>query len=159
MGFIALMTSNLYKAHFEPEEEFLGRIGSGAETAEISKLFSENMEWEIAGDTGVLPWIEQKSGRGVITDFVKPELRSRATIFWGSPSPDQITAPPMASRSSGGTNFGEGLWSQSNVAATSGLCLFNPPHAAESLTTRSRPITPDTAPHRKTAVRKAPGCR
>jgi uncharacterized protein len=27
------------------------------------------MEWEIAGDTGVLPWIGKKSGRGAVTDF------------------------------------------------------------------------------------------
>jgi uncharacterized protein len=40
-------------------QEFLARMGSGAEPAEIAKLFSENMEWEIAGDTGVLPWIGQ----------------------------------------------------------------------------------------------------
>ena len=38
-------------------QEFLRRMGSGAESAEIAKLFSENLEWEIAGDTGVLPWI------------------------------------------------------------------------------------------------------
>jgi hypothetical protein len=29
-------------------KEFLGRVGSGAEPVEIAKLFSENMEWEIA---------------------------------------------------------------------------------------------------------------
>jgi hypothetical protein len=50
--------------------EFLRRMGSGAEPAEIAKLFSETMEWEIAGDTGVLPWIGHKSGRTAITDFV-----------------------------------------------------------------------------------------
>jgi ketosteroid isomerase-like protein len=50
--------------------EFLGRMGSGAEPVEIAKLFSENMDWEIAGDTGVLPWIGQKSGRAAITDFI-----------------------------------------------------------------------------------------
>ena len=58
-------------------QEFLGRMGGGAEPAEIAKLFSENMEWEIAGDTGVLPWIGQKSGRAAITDFVND---SRAMI-------------------------------------------------------------------------------
>ena len=45
-------------------------MGSGAEPAEIAKLFSESVEWEIAGDTGVLPWIGRKSGRAAITDFV-----------------------------------------------------------------------------------------
>ena len=58
-------------------QEFLGRMGSGAEPVEIAKLFSENMEWEIAGDTGVLPWIGRKSGRVAITDFV---IDSRAMI-------------------------------------------------------------------------------
>lgn len=57
--------------------EFLRRMGSGAEPAEIANLFSENMEWEIAGDTGVMPWIGQKSGRAAVTDFVKD---SRALI-------------------------------------------------------------------------------
>jgi hypothetical protein len=42
---------------------------SGADAAETARLFRENMEWEIAGDPGVLPWIGQKSGRGAITDF------------------------------------------------------------------------------------------
>jgi hypothetical protein len=77
---------------------------------------------------------------GRIEFSIKPEFRSRAIIFWGIAPPDQIITPPMASRSSGGTNFGDALCSQSNVAVTSGLCLFNPPQAAESLTTRSRPI-------------------
>jgi ketosteroid isomerase-like protein len=58
-------------------QEFLRRMGSGAESAEIAKLFSENLEWEIAGDTGVLPWIGQKSGRTAITDFVND---SRAMV-------------------------------------------------------------------------------
>ncbi len=33
-------------------QEFLARMGSGAEPAEIAKLLSVNMEWEIAGDVG-----------------------------------------------------------------------------------------------------------
>ena len=51
-------------------QEFLRRMGSGAEPAEIAKLFSENMEWEIAGDTSILPWIGQKSARIAVTDFI-----------------------------------------------------------------------------------------
>ena len=58
-------------------QEFLRRMGSGAEPAEIANLFSENMEWEIAGDTGILPWIGRKSGRVAVTNFVKD---SRAMI-------------------------------------------------------------------------------
>ena len=52
-------------------QEFLRRMGSDAEPAEIAKLFSETLEWDIAGDTGVLPWIGHKSGRAAITDFVR----------------------------------------------------------------------------------------
>src|SRR5882672_5657257 len=62
---------------FHLAQEFLGRMGSGAEPSEIAKLFSETLEWEIAGDTGALPWIGHKSGRAAITDFVRD---SRAMI-------------------------------------------------------------------------------
>lgn len=56
---------------FQLAQEFLSRMGSDAEPTEIAKLFSETVEWEIAGDTGVLPWIGHKSGRAAITDFVR----------------------------------------------------------------------------------------
>jgi ketosteroid isomerase-like protein len=58
-------------------QEFLRRMGSGAEPSEIAKLFGETLEWDIAGDTGALPWIGHKSGRAAITDFVRD---SRAMI-------------------------------------------------------------------------------
>jgi len=58
-------------------QEFLRRMGSGVEPSEIAKLFSETLEWDIAGDTGALPWIGDKSGRAAITDFVRD---SRAMI-------------------------------------------------------------------------------
>ena len=43
--------------NFQLAQEFLRRMGSGAEPSEIAKLFSETLEWDIAGDTGALPWI------------------------------------------------------------------------------------------------------
>ena len=58
-------------------QELLRRMGSGVEPSEIAKLFSETLEWDIAGDTGALPWIGHKSGRAAITDFVRD---SRAMI-------------------------------------------------------------------------------
>src|SRR5882762_3762941 len=58
-------------------QEFPGRRGSGAEPAEIATLFCEHMEYEIAGDTGVLPWIGKKSGRAAITDFVNDSRARR----------------------------------------------------------------------------------
>ncbi|SRR6266478_3770336 len=56
-------------------QTFLSRMGSGAEPPEIARLFSESLEMEVAGDTGVLPWIGKKSGRRAITDFVR-DLRA-----------------------------------------------------------------------------------
>jgi ketosteroid isomerase-like protein len=58
-------------------QEFLRRMGSGVEPSQIARLFSETLEWDIAGDTGALPWIGHKSGRAAITDFVRD---SRAMI-------------------------------------------------------------------------------
>ena len=52
-------------------QEFLRRMSSGDDPSESAKLFSETLEWDIAGDTGVLPWIGHKSGRAAITDFVR----------------------------------------------------------------------------------------
>jgi uncharacterized protein len=62
---------------FRVAQEFLSQLGSDAEPVKIAELFSENMEWEIAGDTGVLPWIGKKSGRAAIVDFIAD---SRAMI-------------------------------------------------------------------------------
>jgi uncharacterized protein len=59
----------------ELAQEFLRRMRSGAEASDIATLFSENLEWEIAGDTGALPWIGRKSGRNALVDFVN-DLRS-----------------------------------------------------------------------------------
>jgi hypothetical protein len=36
-------------------QEFLARMGSGTELAEIAELFSDNLEWGIAGDIAALP--------------------------------------------------------------------------------------------------------
>lgn len=58
-------------------QEFLSRMASGAEPTEIAKLFSDTLEWEIAGDDGVLPWIGKKTGRAAIADFVRD---SRAMV-------------------------------------------------------------------------------
>lgn len=51
-------------------QEFLRLMGSGAEACDIGRLFGENLEWKIAGDTGALPWIGEKSGRSALVDFI-----------------------------------------------------------------------------------------
>jgi hypothetical protein len=49
-------------------------MGGGAAPAEVAALFSDNLEWEIAGDNGALPWIGKKSGRKAVADFVSETL-------------------------------------------------------------------------------------
>lgn len=51
-------------------QEFLKRLQMGAEPDKVAELFSQNAEWDIAGDTGVLPWIGKKSGRKAVVDFL-----------------------------------------------------------------------------------------
>ena len=51
-------------------QELLRLMGSGAEASGIARLCSENLDWEIAGDTGALPWIGKKSGSNAIVDFI-----------------------------------------------------------------------------------------
>ena len=51
-------------------QEFLARMGGGAQPAEIADLFSETVEWEIAGDDGALPWIGKKTGRSAVVECV-----------------------------------------------------------------------------------------
>jgi len=45
-------------------KEFLHLMGSGADATELARLFSEQVEWEIAGDTGALPWDREKIRQG-----------------------------------------------------------------------------------------------
>jgi ketosteroid isomerase-like protein len=51
-------------------QEFLSRLGAGAEPEEIAKLFSPDLDLEIPGDAGALPWIGRTTGRGAIVDFI-----------------------------------------------------------------------------------------
>jgi hypothetical protein len=47
------------------------------------------LEWEVAGDTGALPWIGKKSGRSTVVDFVND---SAAMIERIGPDVDEILA-------------------------------------------------------------------
>ncbi|QCI67031.1 nuclear transport factor 2 family protein [Phreatobacter stygius] len=49
---------------------------TGAEPEAIASLFSEAIDWDIAGDTTLVPWIGRKTGRAGVASFVQ-DLRER----------------------------------------------------------------------------------
>ncbi|MFC3654040.1 nuclear transport factor 2 family protein [Dyella humi] len=59
------------KKNLDIAQQFLAKLGGGASPDEIAKLFSANLDWDIPGDTGVLPWIGHKTGRGAVVEFVR----------------------------------------------------------------------------------------
>jgi hypothetical protein len=56
-------------------QQLLTSMGAGAEPGEIAALFSVDVEFEIAGDIGALPWIGRKSGRSAASDFIRDTRR------------------------------------------------------------------------------------
>lgn len=51
-------------------------MGSGAVPEEMASLFSEDVDWDIPGDTRRVPWIGRKKGRAGAAEFVR-DLRER----------------------------------------------------------------------------------
>jgi ketosteroid isomerase-like protein len=49
----------------------LAALGAGAPADEISVLFSTDVQIEIDGDVGALPWIGRRVGRRAVADFVR----------------------------------------------------------------------------------------
>ncbi len=54
---------------------FLAKIGSDASPDEVAALFSSDLDWNIPGDAGVLPWVGHKTGRRAVADFVRDSGR------------------------------------------------------------------------------------
>jgi len=52
-------------------QKLLEGIGGGVDPAEIAELFAADLEFEIQGDDGVLPWIGRKTGRDAVTHFIR----------------------------------------------------------------------------------------
>lgn len=48
----------------------LAGIGEGQPADVIAALFSDDVQFEIPGDDGVLPWIGHRTGRQAVVDFV-----------------------------------------------------------------------------------------
>lgn len=52
-------------------QQLLAQIGEGASPDQIAALFSADVQFEIAGDIGALPWIGRKTGRSAVSDFIR----------------------------------------------------------------------------------------
>jgi hypothetical protein len=52
-------------------QRFLEKLGTGASPDELADLCTSDLDWNIPGDTGVLPWIGHKTGNAAIADFIR----------------------------------------------------------------------------------------
>jgi ketosteroid isomerase-like protein len=52
-------------------QQFLEKIGAGASPDEMAALCVPDLDWNIPGETGVLPWLGHKRGNQAIADFVR----------------------------------------------------------------------------------------
>lgn len=52
-------------------KRLLETLGAGASASVIAALFTPDLEWNIPGQTGALPWIGKKTGRDAIIEFVR----------------------------------------------------------------------------------------
>lgn len=59
------------KENLEIAQMFLTKLGEGAPHEQIVQLFSADLDWNIPGETGVLPWIGHKTGSSAIVDFLR----------------------------------------------------------------------------------------
>lgn len=50
-------------------DELFRRIGSDTSTEEIGEMFSDDVDWNVAGDTAVVPWIGRKYGKAGAAEF------------------------------------------------------------------------------------------
>ena len=56
-------------------QQLLAKIGEGADPDQIAAMFSTDVQFEIAGDVGALPWIGRKTGRSAVSDFIRDTRR------------------------------------------------------------------------------------
>jgi len=62
-------------------EEFFRRSGSGDPVEKIAEMVSEQVDWFVAGDTRVVPWIGRKVGKAGAADFytqIREQIASEA---------------------------------------------------------------------------------
>lgn len=63
-----------YPKNIAIAQKLLEGIGGGHEPDMIAAPFAPDLQFEIQGDDGVLPWVGRKTGRAALSDFVR-EIR------------------------------------------------------------------------------------
>jgi uncharacterized protein len=56
-------------------KQLLADLGAGKDFRTIAALFSVDVQFEIAGDVGALPWLGRKTGRTAVSDFFQDTER------------------------------------------------------------------------------------
>lgn len=57
--------------NLEVAQSFLAGLARGDAPENVASLFTENVEWDIDGDVGALPWIGHKTGRAAVIEFIR----------------------------------------------------------------------------------------
>jgi len=52
-------------------QQFLAKMGANASPADMAALCVPDLDWNIPGDAGALPWIGQQRGSDALADFVR----------------------------------------------------------------------------------------
>jgi ketosteroid isomerase-like protein len=67
-------------------KEFLARVKAG-DPDKVADLFTDNLEFEVAGDVGALPWIGKKTGKSAISAMLRDmgQLIERIRMEFGEP--------------------------------------------------------------------------
>jgi ketosteroid isomerase-like protein len=52
-------------------KSLLALLGGQPSTEDIASLFALDLQWEVAGEPGALPWIGKKTGRAAVAEFVR----------------------------------------------------------------------------------------
>ncbi|CAN5915118.1 hypothetical protein BH11PSE3_BH11PSE3_32000 [soil metagenome] len=60
--------------------KLLSQMAEGAAPEVIAAVFSEDVQFEIAGDVGALPWIGRKTGRGAASAFFRDVRQITETL-------------------------------------------------------------------------------
>ncbi|MDI9219649.1 nuclear transport factor 2 family protein [Pantoea sp. EA-12] len=58
-----------YRTPQEVTEDFFNRIATAEDVHDIAELVSENVDWLVAGNTQMVPWIGRKHGRKGAAEF------------------------------------------------------------------------------------------